>query len=184
MKNSSSKLLTSIAAASIALGSATSALSQTDSETTTITLMLMQVNSIDIAFVDPVNIMQPAPTADATADESFCVAGTGTVMNYSITFVNPASTGPAFELTSQTNPGSLPINYMVAFKNNNNPGPGTIPATPNVPIMNQSIEATACTDPIAGENAKFTVTVPNAEWMNREMDSPFMGQLQITVQAE
>ncbi|QFT55664.1 hypothetical protein [Microbulbifer sp. THAF38] len=183
MKYFAPKLLTTIAAAGLAFGSATSALAQTDSETTTITLMLMQMDSIDIAFVDPVNINNPVPGMDATADESFCVAGTGSVNNYSITFVNPATTGPQFELTSQSNPGSPPINYEVFFKNNNGPGPGTIPATPNDSIPGNSIEASACNN-LTDENAKFTIQIPFPEWDNRENDSPFVGQLMITVEAD
>ncbi|WP_444898643.1 hypothetical protein ACJJIX_14420 [Microbulbifer sp. VAAC004] len=179
MKVFTPKLSASIAAAGIALGSSTSALSQvTDSETSMITLTFMEM--IDIAFVDNITIADPTPGDPAVGLDFFCVAGTG-FSTFSINFVNPTTTGPDFLLNSAN--GSGPIMYNVFFKNDLSPGPG-LPVTPDVPIPGNALQASACTAPSTDDNAKFDVEIPFPEWNGREGDGPFMGLLEITVTAE
>ncbi|WP_444888519.1 hypothetical protein [Microbulbifer sp. JMSA008] len=179
MKVFTPKLLASIVAAGIALGSSSSALSQaTDFETSMITLTFTE--TIDIAFVDPVTISDPTPGDPAVGVDFFCVAGTG-FSTFSIEFFNPAATGPDFLLESAN--ATPPIMYDVFFKNDLTPGPGLM-VTPAVPIPGNALQASVCATPAADDNAKFDIVIPGPIWTGREADGPFTGLLQIMVTAE
>ncbi|GAB2897193.1 hypothetical protein ACCI51_17560 [Microbulbifer echini] len=179
MKNFTPKILTSIAAASLALCSATTALSQvSDSEISMITLTFMQ--NIDIAFVDPVTIADPTPGFPAVGEDTFCVAGTG-FSNFSIVFINPTGTGPDFLLEPAV-AGTSQIMYQVFFKNDTSPGPG-IPVAPGMAIPGNPIQTSVCAAP-ADDNAKFDIEIPFPEWDGRESDGPFTGMLELTVVSE
>ncbi|GAB2897211.1 hypothetical protein ACCI51_17550 [Microbulbifer echini] len=179
MKIFTPKLLTSIAAASLALGSATTALSQvSDSEISMITLTFMQ--NIDIAFVDPVTIADPTPGFPAVGEDTFCVAGTG-FSTFSITFSNPDPGAPGFELQSAV-AGAPPIFYEVFFKNDLSPGFG-VPVAPESPLLGNLIQTSVCADPTS-DNAKFNIEIPFPEWDGRESEGPFTGMLELTVVSE
>ncbi|WP_445356836.1 hypothetical protein ACJJIO_02855 [Microbulbifer sp. TRSA005] len=179
MKIFTPKLLASIAAAGIALGSSSTALSQaTDFEISMITLTFME--TIDIAFVDPVTIADPVAPNPAVGVDFFCVAGTG-FNNFTIEFFNPSTTGPDFRLESANATG--PIFYNVFFKNDLSPGFG-IPVTPNMPIPGNMLQASVCANPGVDDNAKFDIEIPFFEWDLRQGDGPFTGMLQLTVTAE
>ncbi|GAB2897175.1 hypothetical protein ACCI51_17565 [Microbulbifer echini] len=179
MKIFTPKLLTSIAAASLALGSATTALAQvSDSEISMITLTFME--TIDIAFVDPVTIADPTPGMPATGEDTFCVAGSG-FSGFSITFSNPDPAAVGFVLQPAV-AGTAPILYEVFFKNDLSPGLG-IPVAPDSPILGNVIQASVCTSP-ADDNAKFDIEIPFPEWDGRESDGPFTGMLELTVVSE
>ncbi|WP_299585977.1 hypothetical protein [uncultured Microbulbifer sp.] len=179
MKIFTPKLLTSIAAASLALGSATTALSQvSDSEISMITLTFMQ--NIDIAFVDPVTIADPTPGFPAAGEDTFCVAGTG-FSTFSITFSNPDPTDPGFVLQPAV-AGTPPIFYEVFFKNDLSPGLG-MPVAPDSPIPGNLVQTSVCAAP-ADDNAKFDIEIPFFEWDGRQSEGPFTGMLELTVVSE
>ncbi|QFT55663.1 hypothetical protein [Microbulbifer sp. THAF38] len=183
MKILSQKVLASIATAALALGSATSALSQTDSETSVITLNYMSTQVIDIAFVNDLNLIAPpdGTPGPILAEDTFCVAGMG-FPNFGITFSNPANpVGGPFELDSSV-PGAPPIMYEVFFQNNAGPGMG-IPVTPDNLNPGNMIQTPMCMDPTM-DNAKFSIEIQEPEWAGRAPDAPFTGLLEITVQAE
>ncbi|WP_444890804.1 hypothetical protein [Microbulbifer sp. DLAB2-AA] len=183
MKILSQKVLASIATAALALGSTTSVLSQTDTEFSTITLNYMTVPIIDIAFVDNLDLLAPpdgtpGPIVD---DDTFCVSGMGFTL-FSIVFRNPNNpTGGPFELDSSV-PGESPIFYEVFFKNDTSPGPGMM-VFPDNPVFGNLIQTAMCMDPTM-DNAKFDISIPNAEWTGRAAGAPFVGVLEIMVMAE
>ncbi|WP_444919501.1 hypothetical protein ACJJID_10875 [Microbulbifer sp. CnH-101-G] len=183
MKILSKKVLASIAATGLALGSATSALSQTDSETSVITLNYMSMQTIDIAFVNDLNLLAPpdGTPGPILAEDTFCVAGIG-FPNFGITFSNPANpVGGPFELESAV-PGAVPIMYEVFFKNDTLPGPG-MPVAPDAIIPGNMIQTPMCMDPTM-DNAKFNIEIQEPQWAGRAPDAPFTGLLEITVEAE
>ncbi|GAB2897151.1 hypothetical protein ACCI51_17575 [Microbulbifer echini] len=167
------KLLTSAIITSLALGTATPALSQaTDSATSMITLLFNEV--IDIANVDAVTITDPILGTDAMGSDAFCVSGSG-FSTFSITFAN-AGTDPAFFLLSSN--GTPEIPYDVGFSNSVT-GQGTI-ALAGVPLTGNTLNSSNCIN----DNARFDIFIPFSIWDGRQADGPFIGTLMITVESE
>ncbi|WP_299589453.1 hypothetical protein [uncultured Microbulbifer sp.] len=171
MKISILKLLTSIAAAGLAICSATPALSQaTDTATSMITLQFNE--NIIIQNVDPVTISDPTPGTPAIGSDRFCVAGSG-FSTYSITFQNNG-TDPSFSIVGS---GGVSISYDMLYEND-----GQVPVTvvAGAPIPNNILQATNCSN----DNATFDIIIPENEWEPNQAFAPFTGTLLITVESE
>ncbi|WP_444919503.1 hypothetical protein ACJJID_10885 [Microbulbifer sp. CnH-101-G] len=174
MKIIAPKLLASLAAAGLAFGFATTALSQvSDSAQSMITLTVNEF--IVIEDVDNINL-NPSPGQDAQQTDFFCVAGSG-FSTFSITFEGVGTgTGSPFLLQGM---GSTTLGYQVNFLNATS-GPAPTAAMPGIPITNNTLQASNCAD----NNALFNILIPSFQWEPVAGMAPFMGTLMITVESE
>ncbi|QFT55668.1 hypothetical protein [Microbulbifer sp. THAF38] len=158
----------------LALGSSTSALSQvSDSAQSMITLTVNEF--ITIENVGNINLA-PMQGQAAQQTDFFCVAGSG-FTQFSITFAGVGTgTGNPFTLQGT---GTSTLNYQVSFLNATS-GPAPTLVQPNVPVMNNTLQAVNCAD----DNALFNIFIPASAWEPVADMAPFMGTLMLTVESQ
>lgn len=128
------------------------ALAASDSATSDITLTIP--TAIEIAQLDNVALNATAGS-DATADEPFCVGGTG-FATYSIQFDSSAGSGD-FQLSDG---GSTTVPYSVEFENDI-AGTGFATTTEGVADGGHARNTASCS---GTDNAQIRVTVAQADW--------------------
>ncbi|MCO1335692.1 hypothetical protein MO867_15250 [Microbulbifer sp. OS29] len=147
----------------------------TDATSADISLQFTEV--IDVANVGNVQIQDPGTGTNATAIEDFCVAGTG-FSTFEISFESDdGNNDTVFELTDGTNN----VDYAVGFDNST--GGAFTNVTEGTPIIGQTLNDIAADCTSVADNARFQITILNADWENATIlsGSNYTDVLTITV---